>query len=68
MFPLLQQLQKTEGIDLAYPFGEYHHIVLKNESITINQLQSQIRDIQELEIKSATPDIEDCFIYAMKNN
>lgn len=68
MFPLLQQLQKTEGIEMAYPFGEFHHIVLKNETITINQLQLQLRDIQELEIKSVIPDIEDCFIYAMQNN
>lgn len=68
MFPLLQQLQKMEGIEMAYPFGEYHHIVLKNDSIIIDQIQSQLRNIQELEIKATTPDIEDCFIYAMQNN
>ncbi len=68
MFPLLQQLKLTEGIEMAYPFGEYHHIVLKNESTTINQIQSQLLGIQELEIKATIPDIEDCFIYAMQNH
>lgn len=68
MFPLLQKLKQTEGMEMAYPFGEYHHVVLKNESTTINQIQSQLQGIQELEIKATTPDIEDCFIYAMQNH
>ncbi|MEQ1666374.1 MAG: ATP-binding cassette domain-containing protein, partial [Bdellovibrionales bacterium] len=68
MFPLLQQLKQTEGIEMAYPFGEYHHIVLQKETLSIDQIKSQLKGIQELEIKSATPDIEDCFIYAMQNN
>lgn len=68
MFPLLLQLKQTDGIEMAYPFGEYHHIVLQKDTMSIDQIKSQLQGIQELEIKSATPDIEDCFIYAMQNN
>ncbi|MFN0189319.1 MAG: ABC transporter ATP-binding protein, partial [Bacteroidia bacterium] len=68
MFPLLQQLKQTDGIEMAYPFGEYHHIVLQKDNMSLDQIKSQLQGIQELEIKSATPDIEDCFIYAMQNN
>jgi ABC-2 type transport system ATP-binding protein len=68
MFPLLQHLKQMDGIEMAYPFGEYHHIVLQKDSMSVDQIKSQLRGIQELEFKSATPDIEDCFIYAMQNN
>ena len=68
MFPLLQQLKQIEGIAMAYPFGEHHHIVLHKDTLSIDQIKSQLQNIQELEIKSAKPDIEDCFIYAMQNN
>ena len=68
MFPLLQQLKQIDGIEMAYPFGEYHHIVLHKDTLSIDQIKSQLQNIQELEIKSTKPDIEDCFIYAMQNN
>lgn len=68
MFPLLQQLKQIDGIEMAYPFGEFHHLVLQNEAISIDQLKLQLQQIQDLEMKQAEPDIEDCFIYAMQNN
>ncbi|MBP6511387.1 MAG: ABC transporter ATP-binding protein [Bacteroidia bacterium] len=68
MFPLLQHLKQIEGIEMAYPFGEYHHVVLQNNTTTLDQLKLQLHIIKDLEIKQAHPDIEDCFIYAMQNN
>jgi ABC-2 type transport system ATP-binding protein len=68
MFPLLQHLKQLAGVEMAYPFGEYHHIVIENESITSQQIQSQLQGFEGLELRTAIPDIEDCFIYAMQNN
>jgi len=44
----------------AYPFGEYHHIVLK-KGITHLALPNDVV------VKTATPNIEDCFMALMNN-
>ena len=67
MLRLLNDLLLFEGVQDAYPFGEYHHVVLKNgyaaTSIT-NYLQQQ--GYQQPDIKTIRADIEDCFIALMK--
>jgi ABC-type multidrug transport system ATPase subunit len=68
MLHLLNDLKKFDGQQDSYPFGEYHHIVLKSENEETglrNYLQNQSH--QHLEIKKATPDIEDCFMELMQN-
>jgi ABC-2 type transport system ATP-binding protein len=68
MLHLLNDLKKFEGQEDSYPFGEYHHVVLKNENKEADlkkYLQNQ--SYQQLEIKKVTPDIEDCFMELMKN-
>jgi ABC-2 type transport system ATP-binding protein len=67
MLHLLNDLKKFEQTEDAYPFGEYHHAVMKNdfsEEILKNYLQ---RTNKEVEIKRTEPDIEDCFMALMKN-
>jgi drug efflux transport system ATP-binding protein len=68
MLHLLNDLKKFDGQQDSYPFGEYHHVVLKDEkeeSELKNYLQNQSH--QQLEIKKVTPDIEDCFMESMQN-
>jgi ABC-type multidrug transport system ATPase subunit len=66
MLELLNLLKQHENVVDAYPFGEYHHAVLKNEDETllVNYLN---RQEQNIELKKIKPDIEDCFIALMKN-
>jgi len=66
MLELLNLLKQHENVVDAYPFGEFHHAVLKNEDPTSleNYLHSQG---QKIELKKIKPDIEDCFIDLMKN-
>ena len=61
MLNLLQQLLVTPGVEDAYPFGEYHHVVLKPGIETL-MLPPDVT------IKQAEPDIEDCFMALMKKN
>ncbi len=64
MLQLLNELKQLENVEDAYPFGEYHHIVLKNENAkkdVTQQLQKKGADV--LLVK---PNIEDCFIQLMK--
>lgn len=66
MLHLLNDLQQYEGVQDAYPFGEYHHAVMKedDEEGLKNYLN---RKGLKFELKAVQPDIEDCFIALMKN-
>jgi ABC-type multidrug transport system ATPase subunit len=60
MLDLLQYAKKMEGVEDAYPFGEYHHVVLKKG---IDKLDFP----SHVETKNSTPNIEDCFMALMQN-
>ena len=65
MLALLKVLNDQEQVENAYPFGEYHHIVLKDdgESSLRNDLTRKGFDY---EMKEAVVNIEDCFIRLME--
>jgi ABC-2 type transport system ATP-binding protein len=68
MLHLLNDLKKFDGQQDSYPFGEYHHVVLRDENREMDlkkYLQNQSH--QHLEINNVTPDIEDCFMELMQN-
>ncbi len=68
MLHLLNDLEKQDFVDDVYPFGEYHHVVLKDqpgERMLQHFIKSRIGE--NAEMKQAMPDIEDCFIALMKN-
>lgn len=65
MLALLKVLNDQEQVENAYPFGEYHHIVLKDDG------ESSLRDDLtrkgfDYEMKDAVVNIEDCFIRLME--
>jgi hypothetical protein len=64
MLQLLQELKSLPMVEDAYPFGEYHHVVLKNNG-SEQALRGELR--QDTELMAVTPDIEDCFMALMKN-
>jgi len=68
MLLLLTNLKNYEEVEDAYPFGAYHHVVLKN-NYDETKLKKYLEkpDRQNLEILKVEPDIEDCFIALMKN-
>jgi ABC-2 type transport system ATP-binding protein len=65
MLHLLNDLKQCKEVEDAYPFGEYHHAVMKSggEAELNNYLQQTRR---QYELKEVQPDIEDCFIALMK--
>lgn len=69
MLPLLNQLQQYEGTLDVYPFGEFHHLVLKDgytASAVTNYLQQH--QLGQVEVHAIRADIEDCFIALMKGS
>lgn len=66
MLVLLNELKQCPLVKDAYPFGEYHHVVMKDggEAELRKYLDQSGR---HYELKKARPDIEDCFMALMKN-
>lgn len=67
MLHLLNELKEAEFVQDVYPFGEYHHVVMKNRSG--EQLLNEFiknRKNENAQILEVKPDIEDCFIALMK--
>jgi len=68
MLPLLNDLKQGPDVTEAYPFGEYHHAVMK-AGYDKNKLASYLQQQGHagVEVKEIEPDIEDCFMDLMKN-
>lgn len=65
MLLLLNDLKQCEQVEDAYPFGEYHHAVMKKDGEAhLKQFLQQKG--YAFELKEATPNIEDCFMQLMK--
>jgi ABC-2 type transport system ATP-binding protein len=65
MLPLLQALKASPAVEDAYPFGEFHHVVLRENG---NEAVQQILKAMDrpYEQQAVVPDIEDCFMSLMK--
>lgn len=63
MSRLLSQLRNIDAVDTAFSFGEWHHITLKDGFSESDVIEELAAEFHELELKSITPGIEDCFIH-----
>ncbi|PZR25328.1 MAG: ATPase [Citrobacter freundii] len=66
MLQLLRDLKNDEEVLDAYPFGEFHHAVMKKD-FNIARLNERLHTHPGLQVKTVQPDIEDCFMDLMKN-
>ncbi|MGN6291420.1 MAG: ABC transporter ATP-binding protein [Chitinophagaceae bacterium] len=66
MLQLLRDLRQCDGVEDAYPFGEYHHAVMKKD-FGQQELEACLKNHPGVDIKAIQPDIEDCFMDLMKN-
>ena len=68
LYALLQHLREDPHIDSCYPFGEYLHLTL-NENTNITLFQQQLKTtFPHLEWEAITATIEDSFIRLMEEN
>jgi ABC-type multidrug transport system ATPase subunit len=67
MLQLLNDLQSLPQVENAYPFGEYHHVVMK-DSYDSGELLSSLKGKgnESVIVEKAEPNIEDCFIELMR--
>lgn len=64
MFALLETARHAEGVVDCYPFGERHHLIVDNDFDTDKFIK--FCNIEDLNISSVEPTIEDMFIKLMK--
>lgn len=64
MFKLLTDLRSHPSIDSCFAFGETHHVTLKNNELTINDLCRwlQQKGHEEILIQEIKASIEDCYM------
>ena len=69
MLSLLNELLQKDFVEDVYPFGEYHHVVMKDRSSEPLLRQFiQDRNSENAVLQPTKPDIEDSFIALMKKN
>ena len=64
MYALLKQLKQQPYVEMAYPFGDYHHVVVEPDN---HDAAEQIRALGATEVMPCEPSIEDSFIMAMQH-
>lgn len=70
MYRLLNDLKRYENTESCNSFGEYHHLVLKNDDGNENEILGYLQEHRHLniDIKGTKPNIEDCFMQLMSSN
>ena len=69
MSALLKELKAHEIVLSCYSFGEFHHVIFKNEALNnVEILRQHLEksDYNSIQIKQIEPTIEDCFIKLMQ--
>jgi ABC-type multidrug transport system ATPase subunit len=68
MLTLLNHLHEFPSVENAYPFGEYHHAVMK-ANYDSGELKSFLKNkgVTNVEVEQVQPNIEDCFIKLMNH-
>jgi ABC-type multidrug transport system ATPase subunit len=68
MLKLLNDLKGFPQVENAYPFGEFHHAVMR-ATYQKNELDNYLIELNNtvVEVHEVKPNIEDCFIALMKS-
>jgi ABC-2 type transport system ATP-binding protein len=69
MFKLLNTINEHPEVESCYPFGQYHHVVLKTRENGKQKLEqiTQLGNYTDVEILPIAPNVEDCFMALMNN-
>lgn len=64
MHSLLTDLRQIKGVKTAFAFGETHHVTADASMLSVDSLRKELEALghEELEIETAEPSIEDCFM------
>ncbi len=68
MFRMLHDIRNWEAVETCFPFGEFDHVVFKNQKHTKKEIAEYLESKNHtgVVINSISPGIEDCFMDLMK--
>lgn len=66
MLQLLNIIKQVDDVADAYPFGEFHHVVMKQGGQEENLRYHLRKTYEDLQLFPVTPNIEDCFMALIK--
>lgn len=68
MFRMLHDLRSWENVASCFPFGEYDHVVLKDQKQNEKDIMQYLKSKNHLgiNVESVEPGIEDCFMDLMQ--
>ena len=68
MYQLMLDLRAMSNVDTCYPFGQYHHVVFRDEMRGVEEVRQALSQIEtkDLEVQRITATIEDCFMELMR--
>lgn len=68
MYKLMLDLRTNDVVDTCYPFGQYHHVVFKNDIRTVEEAKHAIANIsaKDIDVQRIPATIEDCFMELMR--
>jgi ABC-2 type transport system ATP-binding protein len=64
---LYESIRKQEGVHSIFPFGDSHHLIMKDQTMDSIKLATWLEDVYpgEKELEIIKPTIEDCFMELM---
>lgn len=67
MYKLLTDLRLFSGTESCFAFGDYHHLVLKDDELPQSEIRTYLKDHNDLEIMKIEAGIEDRFMQLLKS-
>ncbi len=68
MYELMTRLRHLDAVDTCYPFGQFHHVVFKNDVKDDSEVKRIVDPVvNDVEVARITPTIEDCFMELMRS-
>ncbi len=70
MLKLKEDLSTMEGKESVHGFGEFMHITMKKENVSVTDLENYLKQKghEQIEIKNIEASVEDCFMYLMERS
>lgn len=68
MYKLLTDLRSFHGTESCFAFGDYHHLVLKDDALPQLEIRTHLKDHNNLEIMKIDAGIEDRFMQLLKSD
>ena len=71
MYKILLKLRDADEVKTSYAFGDYHHVTLKKEGASENDIKNYLNEQlpgEDVTVKIIQPGIEDSFMEYLNNN